>query len=67
MAAGALAGATGTCPLGDAWLAERTAEALPPARVDGREVDFADAVEASAAILRRGPAAAGVRPRGDRL
>ena len=51
MAAGALEGATGTCPLGDAWLAERTAEAPPPARVDGREVDFADAVEAAAAIL----------------
>ena len=51
VAAGALEGATGTCPLGDAWLAERTAEAPPPARVDGREVDFADAVEASAAIL----------------
>ncbi|MET0810430.1 MAG: formylmethanofuran dehydrogenase subunit B, partial [Thermoleophilaceae bacterium] len=51
VAAGALAGATGTCPLGDAWLAERTAEALPPARIDGREVAFGDAVEASAAIL----------------
>ena len=50
-AAGAIEGATGTCPLGDAWLAERTAEALPLARVDGREVAFADAVEASAAIL----------------
>jgi formylmethanofuran dehydrogenase subunit B len=51
VAAGALEGATGTCPLGDAWLAERTAEAPPLARVDGREVDLADAVEASAAIL----------------
>ena len=51
VAAGALEGATGTCPLGDAWLAERTAEALPPARVDGREVAFADAVGAAAAIL----------------
>jgi formylmethanofuran dehydrogenase subunit B len=51
VAAGALEGATGTCPLGDAWLAERTAEAPPPARVDGREVGFADAVEAAAAIL----------------
>ena len=51
MAAGALADATGTCPLGDAWLAERTYEALPRARVDGREAAFADAVEASAAIL----------------
>jgi formylmethanofuran dehydrogenase subunit B len=51
VAAGALEGATGTCPLGDAWLAERTADAPPVARVDGREVDLADAVEASAAIL----------------
>jgi formylmethanofuran dehydrogenase subunit B len=51
VAAGALAGATGTCPLGDAWLDERTPEALPPARVDGREAAFADAVEAAAAIL----------------
>jgi formylmethanofuran dehydrogenase subunit B len=51
VAAGALEGATGTCPLGDAWLAERTGEALPPARVDGREVELAAAVEAAAAIL----------------
>jgi formylmethanofuran dehydrogenase subunit B len=51
VAAGALERATRTCPLGDEWLAERTADAPPPARVDGREVDFADAVEASAAIL----------------
>jgi formylmethanofuran dehydrogenase subunit B len=51
VAAGALEGATGTCPLGDAWLAERTGEALPLARVDGREATFADAVEAAAAIL----------------
>ena len=51
MADGALERATGTCALGDAWLAERTADAPPVARVDGREVDFADAVEASAAIL----------------
>jgi formylmethanofuran dehydrogenase subunit B len=51
VAEGALEHASGTCPLGDAWLAERTADAPPPARVDGREVDFADAVEAAAAIL----------------
>jgi formylmethanofuran dehydrogenase subunit B len=51
VAAGALEGSTGTCPLGDAWLAELTAEAPPPARVDGREVPFADAVEVAAAIL----------------
>jgi formylmethanofuran dehydrogenase subunit B len=51
VAAGALEGVTGTCPLGDAWLAERTVEALPPARVDGRAVDFTEAVDAAAAIL----------------
>jgi formylmethanofuran dehydrogenase subunit B len=51
VAAGALERATGTCPLGDEWLAELTADAPPPARVDGREVDFGDAVEAAAAIL----------------
>ncbi|MGH2716095.1 MAG: hypothetical protein ACRDM7_19870, partial [Thermoleophilaceae bacterium] len=51
VAAGALERATGTCALGDAWFAERTADAPPLTRVDGREVDFADAVEASAAIL----------------
>jgi formylmethanofuran dehydrogenase subunit B len=51
VAGGALASATGTCPLGDAWLAERAAEAPPPARVDGREAGFADAVAAAAAIL----------------
>jgi formylmethanofuran dehydrogenase subunit B len=51
VAAGALERATGTCALGDAWFAERTADAPAVARVDGREVDFADAVEASAAIL----------------
>ena len=52
VAGGALAGATRTCPLGDAWLAERTGEAPPPARVDGREANFGEAVDAAAAILR---------------
>jgi formylmethanofuran dehydrogenase subunit B len=51
VAAGALEHANGTCVLGDAWFAERTAEAPPVARVDGCEVDLAEAVEASAAIL----------------
>jgi formylmethanofuran dehydrogenase subunit B len=51
LAAGVLEWASGTCALGDAWFAERTADAPAVARVDGREVDFADAVEASAAIL----------------
>jgi formylmethanofuran dehydrogenase subunit B len=51
VAAEGLERVTGTCPLGDAWFAERTAEPLPPARVDGGEVDFAEAVEAAAAIV----------------
>ena len=51
MAAGALERVSRTCRIGDAWFAERTVEALPVARVDGREVDFAEAVETSAAIL----------------
>jgi formylmethanofuran dehydrogenase subunit B len=51
VAAGALEHVSGTCTIGDAWFAERTVEALPAARVDGREVDFAQAVEAAAAIL----------------
>jgi formylmethanofuran dehydrogenase subunit B len=51
VAAGALEHVHRTCPLGDEWFGERTGEAPPPARVDGREVEFAEAVEASAAIL----------------
>jgi formylmethanofuran dehydrogenase subunit B len=51
VAAGALEHANGTCALGDAWFAERAAAAPPVARVDGREADLAEAVEASAAIL----------------
>ena len=51
MAAGALERVTGTCAIGDAWFAERAADTPTVARVDGREVDFAEAVEASAAIL----------------
>ena len=49
--AGAIERVTGTCPIGDAWFAERTAEVPAPARVDGRAVDFAAAVEEAAAIL----------------
>src|SRR5919109_472049 len=52
VAAGALEHVTGTCALGDAWFAERTADAPPLARIAGCEVEFADAVEESAAILR---------------
>jgi formylmethanofuran dehydrogenase subunit B len=52
VALGALERVSGACELGDTWFAERTADAPPPARVDAREVEFADAVDASAAILR---------------
>jgi formylmethanofuran dehydrogenase subunit B len=48
---GVLERVTGTCPIGDAWFAERTAGTPGPARVDGREVDVADAIAAAAAIL----------------
>jgi formylmethanofuran dehydrogenase subunit B len=51
VAGGALERLTRTCTIGDAWFAERTVDALPVARVDGREVAFAEAVETSAAIL----------------
>ena len=49
---GALESLTGTCRLGDAWFAERTADVPPPARVNGRAVDMAEAIDVSAAILR---------------
>jgi formylmethanofuran dehydrogenase subunit B len=52
VAAGALERLIRTCTIGDEWFAERASDAPSVARVDGREVDFADAVEASAAILR---------------
>ena len=51
MATGAIERANRTCAMGDAWFAERVPETPAPARVDGREVDFADAVEAAGAIL----------------
>jgi formylmethanofuran dehydrogenase subunit B len=51
VAAGGLERLIHTCRVGDEWFAERTADAPPPARVDGREVDLADAVEAAAAFL----------------
>jgi formylmethanofuran dehydrogenase subunit B len=51
VAAGGLERASRTCPLGDAWFAERTADPPAVARVDGREVELAEAVEAAAAIL----------------
>ena len=40
-----------TCPLGDAWFAERVAPAPPPARVDGREAELEAALDEAAAIL----------------
>ena len=41
-----------TCPLGDAWWAERTGDPPPIARVEGREVSLEEAADAAAAILR---------------
>jgi formylmethanofuran dehydrogenase subunit B len=43
--------ATGTCRLGDAWFRERKGDAPPAARVDGREVDVAEAIAVAAGIL----------------
>src|SRR3954470_15337555 len=40
-----------TCPLGDAWFAERVAPAPPPARLDGREAPMERALDEAAAIL----------------
>ena len=47
------AGPIRTCPLGDAWFAERTGDRPHVATVDGRTVSLDDAVDAAAAILRR--------------
>ena len=47
------AGPVGTCPLGDAWFAERTGGRPPVATVAGREVGLDEAVDAAAAILSR--------------
>jgi formylmethanofuran dehydrogenase subunit B len=51
VAEGRLAGVTRTCPLGDAWLAERGGDRPPVARIDGQAVDLDEAVDAAAAIL----------------
>jgi formylmethanofuran dehydrogenase subunit B len=53
IAEGRLARVTRTCELGDAWFAERTAERLPVARIEGRAVAMDEAADAAAAILRR--------------
>jgi formylmethanofuran dehydrogenase subunit B len=42
-----------TCPLGDAWFAERVAPAAPPARLDGREVPLEEALDQAADVLAR--------------
>ena len=42
-----------TCPLGDAWFAERVAPALPLARVGGREAALDAALDQAASILAR--------------
>jgi len=42
-----------TCPLGDAWFAERVGPVPPPARVDGREAGLDQALDEAAAILAR--------------
>ncbi|MCW3004300.1 MAG: formylmethanofuran dehydrogenase, subunit [Conexibacter sp.] len=52
VAAETLERVTGTCPLGDEWFAQRTADAPSPARVDGREAELAEALDVAAAILR---------------
>jgi formylmethanofuran dehydrogenase subunit B len=51
VSAEALDRVSGTCRLGDAWFAERTGGAPPAARVDGSEVELAEAIAASATIL----------------
>jgi formylmethanofuran dehydrogenase subunit B len=48
---GALERLVRTCPLGDAWFAERVGPAPPPARVDGREADIDRALDEAGAIL----------------
>jgi formylmethanofuran dehydrogenase subunit B len=48
---GALERLIRTCPLGDAWFAERVDAAPPPARVDGREAALDQALDEAGAIL----------------
>ena len=40
-----------TCPLGDAWFAERVGPTAPAARVDGREASLDEALDEAAVIL----------------
>ena len=51
VADGRLAGLSRTCPLGDAWFAERADG--PVASVDGRAASFEEAADAAAAMLRQ--------------
>ena len=51
VANGRLVGLARTCPLGDAWFAERGGERPLVARIDGRTVRLGEAVDAAAAIL----------------
>jgi formylmethanofuran dehydrogenase subunit B len=53
VAEGRLAGLTGTCPLGDAWFAERGGERPAVAQLDGRAVSLDEAVDAAVSILRQ--------------
>src|SRR4051794_8761488 len=48
---GALERLERTCPLGDAWFAERVRAAPPLARVGGREAGLEEALDEAAAIL----------------
>src|SRR3954470_3571749 len=48
---GALERLERTCPLGDAWFAERVRELPPIARVGGREAGLEAALDEAAAIL----------------
>jgi formylmethanofuran dehydrogenase subunit B len=50
---GALERLERTCPLGDAWFAQRVRPASPAARVGGREARLEDALDEAAAILGR--------------
>jgi formylmethanofuran dehydrogenase subunit B len=45
------AGPTRTCPLGDAWFADRSGDRPPVARVGGRETGLDQALDEAAAIL----------------
>src|SRR3954447_25382963 len=50
---GTLEGLERTCPLGDAWFADRVAPSAPLARLRGREVELEAALDEAAALLAR--------------